>query len=139
MTHQSVLADFIPLKRKGDAGRYWHLEMAVLSLPTTTQNILCTAVSDRQLVLKSTVPSLYAESRGISVSTRGNCGKQTLIPKLAIMVFTGSVLQRTNTVVLKLMFDISQTNHSLSNSEVSDFFHSITQQNSIDNTNNRFF
>lgn len=27
MTHQSVLSDFIPLRRKGDVGKHWHLEM----------------------------------------------------------------------------------------------------------------
>ena len=78
----------IPLKRKRDSGSYRDLEIAVLSLPITAQNILCIAVSDQQLVLKSVVPSLSAGARVTLVSTKGNCGKQTLIPKLAMMVFS---------------------------------------------------
>lgn len=30
MTHQSVLSGFIPRRRKGDAGKHWHLEMTAL-------------------------------------------------------------------------------------------------------------
>lgn len=79
-------------QRKGDTGNYWRLEMAILSLLTATQNVHCIAVSDRQLVLKSTVPSLSTGARDILVPQEGLVAKQTLIPKLAITVFTGSVL-----------------------------------------------
>lgn len=91
MTHQSVLADFIPPRRKGDAGNYRHLEMAVLSLPTTTLNVLCTAVSDRQLVLKSTFLHCLQEQEVHWSSQKGLVAKQTLIPKLAMMVWYSQV------------------------------------------------
>lgn len=124
MTHQSVLADFIPLRRKRDAGNYWHLEMAMLSLPTTTQNAFCTAVSDRQLVLKSTIPSFTSlqEQEVHWFPQEGIVVKPTLTPELAIVVFTGSVLQEQVLWVLKLMFDLCQTRHPLQNSEVSKAF-----------------
>lgn len=93
MTHQSVLADFIPLRRKRDAGNYWHLEMAMLSLPTTIQNVFHTAVSDRQLVLKSSLHCLQLQEQELHwLPEEGIVVKQTLISKLAVTVFTGSVL-----------------------------------------------
>lgn len=111
MTHQPVLADFIPPRRKGDAGNYWHLEMAMPSLLTTTQNALCIAVSDRQLVLKSTVPSLSAGAKDTLVSTRGTCGKTNFNTKVGYYGIHRFCTTRTRIMVFKLMFDICQTSH----------------------------
>lgn len=108
MTHQSVLADFIPLRRKRDAGNYWHLEMAMLSLPTTTQNVFRTAVSDRQLVLKSTLPSLssVARARVTLVARRRNCGKTNFNIKIGCYSIHRFCAVRAGTMVLKLLFDL---------------------------------
>lgn len=102
----------------------WHLEIAMLFLPTTTQNVLCIAVSDRQLVLKSSVPSLSAGARGTLVSTRRNCGKTNFNTKVGYFIHRFCTT-RTGTMALKLMFGICQTNHPLTNSQVSETIYFI--------------
>lgn len=119
MTHQSVLADFIPLRRRGDAGNYWHLEMATLSVLTATQNVLCTTVIGNWFWSQLFLHCLQEQEH--QFPQEGLVAKQTLMPKLAVMIFTASVL-RASIMVLKLVFAICQTNYPFPNSEVSDFF-----------------
>lgn len=86
VTHQSELSDFIPLKRKGDVGNHWHLEIAMLL--TTTQNVLCAAVSDRQEGLKSSLPSLSARAKDVLwFLQKGVLAGEILMPKLAVTAF----------------------------------------------------
>lgn len=110
--------------------------MAMLSLLTTTPNVLCTVVSDRQPVLKSTVSSLSAGASGTLVYTRGTCGKTNFSTKVGYYGSHRFCTTRTDIMVLKLMFDVCQASHPLPNSEVSEviFFHFITQ-NAIDDIN----
>lgn len=102
---------------------------------------LCVAVSDRQLVLKSTIPSLSSlqEQEAHWFPQEGIVAKQTKyqVGYYAIHRFCAA---STSTMVLKLMFDLCQTSYPIWKCKVSKavFFLSITQQNAIDDTNNRF-
>lgn len=50
MTQQSVLSGFIPLRRKGDVGKHWHLEMTAFFTDHYPECPLYS--SERQLILE---------------------------------------------------------------------------------------